>query len=176
MSFTREDFRQYRNDLGFTTQEGAKEFLGAKDIKPKIDHRYIGSLNGRIVEILDRVQNVVSADIRVDDLNLFKKENLDKPHKIIKDKKILPKLNNWGRRREQFYFSWMRGYVFSCYFLKALGLVFDVDTSRIRMIGDDDLRKVETFKRTPKAFLFGKSLSLRLNIEILSLSDQVMLK
>ena len=47
----------------------------------------------------------------------------------------------------------MRGYVISNYFLKALGLIFDVDTSKIVLIGDDDFKKVETFKRTPKADL-----------------------
>ena len=38
-------------------------------------------------------------------------------------------------------------------FLKALGLIFEVDTSSIDLIGDDDLKNVETFKRTPKADL-----------------------
>jgi len=52
----------------------------------------------------------------------------------------------------------MRGYVISNYFLKALGLIFGVNTSKIDLIGDDDLKSVETFKRTPKA-----DLEIRLN-------------
>ncbi|MEK7130570.1 MAG: restriction endonuclease [Patescibacteria group bacterium] len=71
----------------------------------------------------------------------------------MKESGILPILNNQGRRPEQVYFSWMRGFVVSNYFLKALGLIFSVDTSTIDLIGDDDLRSVETFKRTPKADL-----------------------
>lgn len=71
----------------------------------------------------------------------------------MKANDILPVLNNQGRRPEQVYYSWMRGYVLSNYFLKALGLVFEVDTSNIDLIGDDDLKNIETFKRTPKADL-----------------------
>ena len=66
---------------------------------------------------------------------------------------ILPILNNQGRRPEQVYFSWMRGYVISNFFLKALGIIFGIDTTKINFIGDDDLRKIKTFKRTPKADL-----------------------
>ena len=62
-------------------------------------------------------------------------------------------LNNLGRRPEQVYFSWMRGSVISSFFLKALGIIFAVDTSKIDLIGDDDLKNPEIFKRTPKADL-----------------------
>ena len=71
----------------------------------------------------------------------------------MKGNDILSLLNNQGRRPEQVYYSWMRGYVLSNYFLKALGLIFEVDTSSIYLIGDDDLKNIETFKRTPKADL-----------------------
>lgn len=47
----------------------------------------------------------------------------------------------------------MRGYVISNYFLKALSVVFEVSIDDIRLIGDDDLVNIETFKRTPKADL-----------------------
>ena len=71
----------------------------------------------------------------------------------MREGNILPILNNQGRRPEQVYYSWMRGYILSNYFLKALGLIFEVDTSKIDLIGDDDLKNIETFKRTPKADL-----------------------
>ena len=153
MTFRREYFKQYRSELGFTTQAGAKEFLGAKDITPDVDLNYVGSLNGRLSEILNKVQSVVSNDIRVDDLDAFKRGNIDAPYEVIQEAGILPRLNNWGRRPEQVYYSWMRGYVFSCYFVKALSLVFEVNISGIRMVGDDDLTNVETFRKTPKADL-----------------------
>ncbi|MCD5424902.1 MAG: hypothetical protein LRZ92_00395 [Methanosarcinaceae archaeon] len=71
----------------------------------------------------------------------------------LKENNIISKLNNQGRRPEQVYFSWMRGYIISNYFLKALSLVFEVDIKDIDLIGDDDLINIDTFKRTPKADL-----------------------
>ena len=67
-------------------------------------------------------------------------------------------MNNLGRRPEHVYFSWMRGYVISNFFLKSLELMFGVDASKIDLIGDDDLKNIETFKQTPKA-----DLQIRLN-------------
>jgi len=58
-----------------------------------------------------------------------------------------------GRRPKEVYFSWMRGFVMSAYFLKSISLVFGVDEKNITLVGDDDLNNIETFKRTPKADL-----------------------
>ena len=96
---------------------------------------------------------IVVKEIKTKNLLAFKEEHIDSPFQIMKESGILPILNNQGRRPEQVYFSWMRGFVISSYFLKALGLIFGVNTSKIDLIGDDDLRSVETFKRTPKADL-----------------------
>ena len=76
----------------------------------------------------------------------------------MKENDLLSQLNNQGRRPENVYYNWMRGYVISNYFLKALGIIFDVDTSRIDLIGEDDLKKIEVFKRAAKA-----DLEIRLN-------------
>lgn len=150
---TAEYFRQYREKLGFANQADVKNFFGAKDITPTVDFNYIKLLNKRLCHIVDKVNGVVVNEIKIDNLAAFKKEHIDRTFEIMKESDILPMLNNQGRRPEQVYFSWMRGYVVSNYFLKALGLIFGVDTSKIDLIGDDDLRSVETFKRTPKADL-----------------------
>lgn len=65
----------------------------------------------------------------------------------------MPVLNNQGRRPEQVYYSWMRGYVLSNYFLKSLEIIFEVETALIDFIGDDDLKDIKNFNRTPKADL-----------------------
>lgn len=153
ITITAEYFRQYRQKLGFSNQADVKNFFGAKDITPTVDLNYIALLNERLFNILDKVNAVVANDIKIDDLDAFKKEHIEKTFEIMKANNILPILNNQGRRPEQVYYSWMRGYVLSNYFLKALGLVFEVDTSNIDLIGDDDLKNIETFKRTPKADL-----------------------
>lgn len=158
ITITAEYFRQYRQKLGFANQADVKNFFGAKDITPTVDLNYIRLLNKRLYDIVDKVNGIVVGEIKIDNLANFKKEHIDRTFEIMKKSDILPILNNQGRRPEQVYFSWMRGYVVSNYFLKALGLIFGVDTSNIDLIGDDDLKSVETFKRTPKA-----DLEIRLN-------------
>lgn len=150
---TSEYFRQYRRSLGFRNQSEVKSFFGAKDITPTVDFNYLKLLNVRLYSIIEKINNTVSADIKIDSLSDFTKEHVEHTFEIIKTSNILPILNNQGRRPEQVYFSWMRGYVISNYFLKALGLIFDIDASKIDLIGDDDLKNIETFKRTPKADL-----------------------
>jgi len=158
ITISEEYFRQYRQKLGFTSQADVKNFFGAKDITPTVDLNYVKLLNRRLYEIVGKIESIVTDEIKVHDLSAFKRERIDRPFKIIKRNGILPILNNLGRRPEQVYFSWMRGYVVSNFFLKALGLVFEVDTEKIDLIGDDDLKTVETFKKTPKA-----DLEIRLN-------------
>jgi len=152
-TITAEYFRQYRQKLGFTNQAYVKDFFCAKDITPTVDLNYIKLLNTRLSNITDKINNVVAKEIKIDNLVTFKKEHIDRTFEIINGNNILSVLNNQGRRPEQVYYSWMRGYVLSNYFLKALGLIFEVDTSSIDLIGDDDLKNVDTFKRTPKADL-----------------------
>lgn len=153
ITITSEDFRQYRKKLGFTKQTDVKNFFGAKDIIPTVDFNYIKLLNERLFNIIDKVDGIVVDEIKIGDLVAFKREYIDHVFEVMKAGNILPILNNQGRRPEQVYFSWMRGFALSNYFLKALGLVFEVDTSSIDLIGDDDLKNIETFKRTPKADL-----------------------
>ncbi len=153
ITITAEHFRQYRQKLGFSNQADVKDFFGAKDITPTVDFNYIALLNERLYDMLDKINAVVSEEVRIEDLEAFKKEHIDRTFEIMKANNILPVLNNQGRRPEQVYYNWMRGFVLSNYFLKALGLIFEVDTSEIDLIGDDDLKSIETFKRTPKADL-----------------------
>lgn len=157
-TFTGEDFQQYRKKLGFSNQADVKNFFGAKNITPTVDLEYIKLLNERLYGIVDKINAVVADEIKIENLAAFKKEHIDHIFEVMKTGDILPILNNQGRRPEQVYFSWMRGFILSNYFLKALGLVFEVDTSNIDLIGDDDLKNIETFKRTPKA-----DLEIRLN-------------
>ena len=153
ITINEEYFRKYRQKLGFTNQADVKNFFGAKDITPTVDLNYLKLLNTRLYEIVDKIESTAADEIKVSNLSAFKKEHIDRPFKIIKGNGILPILNNLGRRPEQVYFSWMRGYVVSNFFLKALGAIFEVDVAKIDLIGDDDLKKAETFKKTPKADL-----------------------
>jgi hypothetical protein len=146
-------FKEYREKLGFTNQNGVKIFFAAKDIVPTVDYDYIELLNSRLFEIIAKINDLVASDVKLEKLNDFCAENIKLVFKKLKKHNIISKLNNQGRRPEEVYFSWMRGFVISSYSLKALSQVFEVDIADIDLIGDDDWMNIETFKRTPKADL-----------------------
>lgn len=146
-------FKEYREKLGFTNQNGVKTFFAAKDIVPTVDYNYINLLNNRLFEIVAKINDLIVDEIKVENLDLFCSENIEAVFVKLKTCDIVQKLNNQGRRPEEVYFSWMRGFVISSYFLNALSQIFDVDVENIDFIGDDDLVNIETFKRTPKADL-----------------------
>lgn len=106
-----------------------------------------------MIEIVKKINNLSSPEVKVENLDSFCHENIRSVFEKLKENNIIPKLNNQGRRPEQVYFSWMRGYIVSNYFLKALSLIFEVEIDDIELIGDDDLANIDTFKRTPKADL-----------------------
>ena len=116
ITITAEYFSKYRKGLGFSNQAGVKSFFGAKDIAPTIDLEYIALLNKRLYDIVDKINTVVVNEIKVEDLQAFKKEYIDNTFRIIKKNNILNILNNQGRRPERVYYSWMRGFVISNYF------------------------------------------------------------
>ncbi len=146
-------FKEYREKLGFTNQNGVKTFFAGKDIVPTVDYNYINLLNNRLFEIVAKINELVVEDIKVNDLNLFCDENIKSVFEKLKDHNIISKLNNQGRRPEEVYFSWMRGFIISSYFLRALSQIFGVDIESIDLIGNDDLVNIESFKRTPRADL-----------------------
>lgn len=52
-------FKKYRHEIGFSNAGDAKEYLAAKDITPSIDMKYIEALQGRIQEVIGRVNRAV---------------------------------------------------------------------------------------------------------------------
>ena len=161
-------FKEYRLRLGFTNQQNMKNFFGAKDITPTVDFNYIKLLNNRLVEIVKKINDIVSDEIQINNLELFIDKNITEVFRKLKTHHIIEKLNNEGRRPEEVYFSWMRGYIVSTYFLKALSIIFETDLSNIKIIGDDDLIKIDSFKRTPTADLeisFNEFEKIRIEVQ-----------
>lgn len=62
-------------------------------------------------------------------------------------------MNNQSRRPETVLFSWLRGYAIAEYFTPPFSKLFGASLDSIIKIGDDDLRNIETFRRSPKADL-----------------------
>lgn len=150
---TTQYFKEYRKELGFTNQGEVKKFFAGKDITPTIDYNYIALLNNRLREIVIKMNSLVTKDISILKIDEFCTNNIESVFNKLKKNDIIHRLNNQGRRPEQVYFSWMRGYIIANYFLKALSKIFQVSLEDISLIGDDDLGNIESFKRTPKADL-----------------------
>ena len=159
-------FKKYRLELGFSSQDNAKFFLAAKDIKPNIDYSYIALLNKRLIEILNNINKILVDDLKNNDLNLFNKEHITNPYEIIKNNDIILKLNNQGRRPEQVLFSWLRGFALVELFKPIFAKLFEIDVDSMTNIGDDDLKNINTFKRTPTADLQIQKNKENINIEV----------
>ncbi len=163
--FGANDFKDYRNALGFGSQAKFREFLSAKDIVANIDFNYIELLNARLCEIFGRLNSVYYKPC---DIEAFLQDKLFSAYCMLKDNQILNKLNNQGRRKEEVYFSWIRGYLILEYFKSAIADIFEVSPSVIQSIGEDDFSSLDTFKRTPKADLEIQNLNAKWRIEVQS--------
>jgi len=148
-------FKEYRKQLGFNNQSSAKDYLAAKDINPAIDYKYINSLNKRISDIIRKINATIHHSSRRSDSDIlqFCGEHISNTYAVIKNSNIIPRLNNQGRRAEEVLFSWLRGFVVCEYFTQLIAKIFDIELNSIFHIGDDDLRNIETFRRSPTADL-----------------------
>lgn len=161
-------FKAYREALGFSNQSQAKTYLSAKDITSGIDYEYIDHLNARLVDIVEKINSTIHADARRSDMKSFSKSSIVTPYGTIKKSGLLPRLNNQGRRPEDVLFSWLRGYAMTEYFTPVISKIFGVGIDSITQIGDDDLKNIDTFRRTPKADLEISTKKSRVRIEVQS--------
>ena len=145
--------KEYRNQIGFTSQETAKEFLAGKDVEPQIDFVYIELLNERISSVIRNLNDVITDEAKRLDLDTFLEKHLVTPYTKLKNNNIIGRLNNQGRRPEEVLFSWLRGYVASEFFCLAISKIFEIKLESILHIGEDDLNNIEIFKRGPRADL-----------------------
>lgn len=161
-------FKEYREKLGFPNQSSAKEFLSGKDISPEIDFKYIDSLNERIAEIVKIINTTIHQSAQRKDIASFSEQHIISPYKIILAAGLLQRLNNQGRRPEEVLFSWLRGYAITEFFTPSIAKIFAVPITTVSPIGEDDLKKIETFKKSPKADLELAPNGKKLRIEIQS--------
>ena len=159
-------FKTYRLELGFSNQSDAKFFLAAKDITPDIDYAYITLLNERLIKILKNLNKILVGDLKNNDLKLFSEKYITRPYEILKNNDIISKLNNQGRRPEQVLFSWLRGFALVELFKPIFAKLFSIDVALMVNIGDDDLKNIDTFKRTPTADLQIQKNGEIINIEV----------
>ncbi len=98
--FDNNDFKGYRNCLGFHSQNAFKEFLGAKDIQPCINFNYLNALKKRLIEIFRAINNIYCFKYSEHELEYFFKNSIEQVFSKIVDTHIIHKLNNQGRRSE----------------------------------------------------------------------------
>ncbi|MCL1944771.1 MAG: restriction endonuclease [Firmicutes bacterium] len=149
--FDAKDFKKYRQQIGIISQKDLKLFLSAKDIVVQINFEYVDNLTLRLKDIIKKINQTVHNEISTTNIQEFIVTNIDNVKDILKESGIISKLNNQGRRPEQVYFSWMRGFVIAKYFAKALSIIFGVEQSQIVSIGKDTLDNPTLFSRQPDA-------------------------
>lgn len=153
MTLSDSDHREYRRRLGLTSQSEAKGFFAARDIEPDIDLGYVGKLSARVEAIVRKLNGEIHPSVQWSDMDDFCERFVKSPTSTIVSAGLLGSMNNQGRRPEQVFFSWLRGYSLLEFFTPALAQVFAAPLSSITRIGDDDLSKPETFRRTARADL-----------------------
>lgn len=146
------DIKEYRKELGFTSQSNLKSFFDSKDIIREIDFDYICKLNKRLIEIIKAVNNAVIEDIKPNDLDQFIEVNIIKVYEYMRENHLLNKFNNNKQRQtERSYYDWSRGRVIANYFKKAMSIIFNVNEDKIKTIGLDNLDNPSTFSKAPTA-------------------------
>ena len=93
---TIEYFKRYRKELGFTNQMDVKKFFAAKDITPTVDFNYIELLNERLMQIIIRINLLISKDISYKNIDDFCLHSIENVFKKLKNNNIIQKLNNQG--------------------------------------------------------------------------------
>ena len=166
--FSNENFKEYRKNLGFSSKVDFKNFLSAKDIEASVDFAYIGQLNDRLCEIFAKINQIYYNPC---DIDKFLQTHLFLTFEKLKNNGILNKLNNQGRRKEEVYFSWMRGFLSLEYFKNAICDMFEVEISQIKSIGDDKFDSLDSFKRTPKADLEFKNYRIEVQSGFQGIND-----
>ncbi len=143
--------RPYRVLLGYPNAEALKKHFKGKDIV-EVNWSKIELYNTRIKEIFQELNNIVHQSIKHETLDIFNLK-IDEAYGILKENNIIPRLNNNGRSPEDVYYNWMRGYAVCEFFAKALALVFGVEQSSIKNVGNDKLTDIKTFSKSPTADL-----------------------
>ncbi len=146
--FDNNDFKGYRNLLGFNSQNAFKEFLGAKDIQPCVDFNDLNALKQRLIEIFSAINSIYCFKYNEYELECFFKNSIERVFSKIVDTHIIYKLNNQGRRPEEVYFS--RGFLVAEFFKDFIACLFGVQKETIKFFGGDNFESIESFKRSLK--------------------------
>ena len=104
---------------------------------------------------MESLNGAVHQAVKLDeaDLQLLLHKHRDETLATMRSNDLLPRLNNQGRRPEEVFFNWMRGYLVAQYFLPAIAILFAPFGNEVRPIGEDDFSESSTFRRSGTADL-----------------------
>ena len=159
--------KEYRTTIGFSNKNNLKKFFKFTDVSPIVNWEKIEQSNKRLADIFHRINETVSEDTKQSNIDIFCKK-IETAYNIMKQNNIIEKLNNQGREPDDVYYNWMRGYLVCEYFISSISKLFGVEENKISIIGQDDLKKIETFARTATADFELKNLrgkDIRLEIQ-----------
>ena len=144
--------KKYQKALGFSNKSKLKVFFDSKDIIRNIDYEYLNLLNKRLEKIMYAIHEVVSDEIKINDINTFIQKNIYDVFNYMNTNGLLLHFqNNKQRQLERSYYDWIRGRIVASYFKKALSIIFQVDESEINSIGMDNLDNPKTFSKAATA-------------------------
>ncbi len=157
--------KAYRSRLGLPTQSSTKKFFAARDIVPSVDLAYVKELSSRVESMVRLLNDEIHPSVKWSDMDGFCATYVHAPTSAILSRGLLASMNNQGRRPEEVFFSWLRGYTILEFFTPALAYILGTPMSRVTRIGDDDLTRPETFRRTARADLEIEVSGSKLRIE-----------
>lgn len=143
--------REFRIQMGYPNTEKLKRYYGAKDIV-NVDWKLVDLYTKRAKNIFETLNESVHESIRWENMLDFDLQ-IDATYMAMRTNDIFLKLNNHGRKREDVYYNWLRGYGACVFFAKALSVVFGVPQEAIRPIGGDQLTDPRAFSKSPVADL-----------------------
>jgi hypothetical protein len=147
--------RNWRKRLGFSSQAGCRDFLGGKTVRPEIDEAYLSALNQHLQLLMESLNGAVHPGLKLTETGLqaLLHTHGEETLATMRSNGLLPRLNNQGRRPEEVFFNWMRGYLVAQYFLPVISRLFEPLGNEVRQIGEDDFNDPSTFRRSGTADL-----------------------
>ncbi len=145
------EHKAWRTRLACTNQQGAKDFLSGRNIKPMIDSAFLDLLRGRCIDIFTALNQAVHISLAQADFEAFSSEAITATYEKLREPSILAKLNNHGRRCERMAFDWLRGYATLMFFMPAIESLFLVSRRDITFAAKDHDLNAVSFKKSPLA-------------------------
>lgn len=146
--------KEYRVKMGFTTKREFAWYIQRKGVPPPpVSWTTIGEHAAELCDQLKRLNShVLPPAFQRDEgeLNNFLDSEIHSTIKNCKQRRVVEKMRNEKRTREDVFVNWLVGRAAAEFFKPAIAKYFSARADDIRSIGDDN-PDASTFRRTGKA-------------------------